>query len=196
MTSHIGIYSGTFDPVHSGHLAFANAALQDCHLDEVVFLPEQSPRGKQAASNITHRVALLEGAMASNDALRVINLASSEHFSVKETLPELRRMFKEAELTLLLGSDVLCGSLRNWADLETLLNEMSLAIALRGNETSIKLGAVMHDITTTYNVQPRYTIIQTPYPDLASSQIRGGRHNFFELHPAAASYIQQHNLYA
>ena len=48
----IGIYAGTFDPVHAGHVAFALQSLEAAKLDRVYFLPERRPRGKRQVKNI------------------------------------------------------------------------------------------------------------------------------------------------
>ncbi|HVI69805.1 MAG TPA: adenylyltransferase/cytidyltransferase family protein, partial [Magnetospirillaceae bacterium] len=55
----VGVFSGTFDPVHRGHLAFALSAQKRAQLDTVVFLPEHSPRGKIAVGSFTHRLEML-----------------------------------------------------------------------------------------------------------------------------------------
>ncbi|HEU5121705.1 MAG TPA: adenylyltransferase/cytidyltransferase family protein, partial [Candidatus Saccharimonadales bacterium] len=65
----IGIYSGTFDPVHYGHIAFAASAIRACNLDEVVFLPEPQPRYKAGVTDIAHRLALLTMATAAQSNL-------------------------------------------------------------------------------------------------------------------------------
>jgi cytidyltransferase-like protein len=51
---HIGIYPGSFDPVHEGHFAFAKAALETGRLDTVIFLPEMKPRGKPQVTPSNH----------------------------------------------------------------------------------------------------------------------------------------------
>jgi cytidyltransferase-like protein len=67
--SRIGIYSGTFDPVHAGHMAFALQAMQEAKLDRLYFLPERRPRYKQGVEHFAHRVAMLERAILKNQAL-------------------------------------------------------------------------------------------------------------------------------
>jgi nicotinate-nucleotide adenylyltransferase len=59
----IGIYSGTFDPVHSGHISFALQSLKAAKLDKVYFLPERRPRNKQQVEHFGHRVAMLKRAI-------------------------------------------------------------------------------------------------------------------------------------
>src|SRR5258706_12226030 len=102
MQKHIGIYSGTFDPVHPGHIAFAREALQTCKLDEVIFLPEQTPRGKEAVTDLSHRIALLERALADEPNMRILKLQSPQ-FTVADTLPEIHNLLGTTRLTRLIG---------------------------------------------------------------------------------------------
>ncbi len=178
----IGVYSGTFDPVHAGHIAFATAARTACGLDKIVFLPEARPRGKQHVTDISHRIALLERATSDVPYLQVTQL-SSLRFTVQATLPELRALFKDAAFTLLVGSDVAL-KLQHWPGADALLRDMSLAIGLRagGNENYIK------------EILPSATIIKTGQWHMASSQVRSGNSHFFN--PAVAAYISENALYA
>ena len=136
----IGIYPGAFDPVHAGHIAFAREAKRICGLDEVVFLPEPSPRGKQDVTRLSDRLALLRASLA-DEGLRVATL-TSQQFTVHQTLPEIEQLFPDATLTLLAGSDVARTFQYRWPGLETLLMRVSLAIGLRGDDVP----AEMHDI--------------------------------------------------
>lgn len=159
----IGIFPGTFDPAHEGHIAFALAAGRGGGLDRVIFLPEHSPRGKTGVSPLPQRLSQIKQLVEKHPSLEVAAL-DSRQFTVAETLPELRRLFA-GELTLLIGSDV-AHTLHLWPNLGALLDEMKLAVGLRGEHTAneieqliVKLGA-------------EYSIIQTPHRNVSSSQIR------------------------
>lgn len=183
----IGIYPGTFDPVHAGHIAFATAALLECQLDEVVFLPEKTPRGKQNVTATAHRVALLEKAIENTAGLRVAALAS-ERFTVKQTLPELRALFGDAELTLLLGSDVAL-SLPYWPDVDVLLQEMQIAVGMRAGDSRQEIIEILR-----FTKSPAtYTVIETEHPHFTSSQVRSGKTALFS--PGVAEYARAHSLY-
>lgn len=129
----IGIYSGTFDPVHEGHIAFALQAIEQANLDEVVFLPERRPRYKQGVEHFGHRTAMLARAIRPHDKLSMLELPD-RHFSVKRTLPELRKIFPEAELVCMVGSDVL-PHLTSWPEVATLLKSCELLVGVRGDES-------------------------------------------------------------
>lgn len=195
MEHRTGIYPGTFDPVHSGHIAFAKKALQLCRLDEVVFLPEQRPRGKDKVTDITHRVALIEQATADISGLRVMQLAS-EQFTVHQTLPELRRACRGSQLTLLAGSDIARTFLHSWKNLEVLLGEVSLAIGVRSKDDPDEIRMIMTQLSHEYSIPVAHTLLSAPEADMTSSQIRSGRADLSRLHPDILGYIQKHRLYA
>jgi nicotinate-nucleotide adenylyltransferase len=63
----IGLFGGTFDPVHAGHLAIAERAAQQLRLDRVIFIPAADPpHKKKPTASYGHRVAMLEAALAGN----------------------------------------------------------------------------------------------------------------------------------
>src|SRR4051812_40769392 len=70
----IGIYAGTFNPVHTGHVAFALQAVKEANLDEVYFVPERQPRGKAGVEHFGHRVAMLKRALRPYKQFDVLEL--------------------------------------------------------------------------------------------------------------------------
>lgn len=188
MTRRIGIYPGTFDPVHAGHVAFARAALSDCQLDEVIFLPEKQPRGKQNVTDISHRIALLQKVAEDTPRLSVATPPSSQ-FTVRQTLPEIRALFKNAELALLVGSDVV-HSFPYWPDFEVLAREISLVIGMRDGNSRQEVEGMLQTIA-----QPlEYTLVETNFSDLASSRVRNGA--AAGLSASVDEYVNKHALYS
>lgn len=193
MHRRVGIFSGTFDPIHQGHITFCLEAIRACKLDEVMLLPERLPRGKHIVTDFSHRVALLESAVEPLPKLRVAVLASDQ-FSVKHTLPQLQQMTDGAELTLLLGSDVVRTFLYRWEGLSTLLKNVSLAIGIRQMDTAADMVGVIHQLEEKYGLPIAYTLIESQLPSVTSSHIRNGEQTA-ALAPAAAAYIKKHKLY-
>lgn len=189
----VGIYSGTFDPVHPGHIAFAVEALRACGLAEVVFLPEQTPRNKQNVTDITHRIDLIKKATSGASGLRVVRLESPQ-FTVKNTLPELQSLFGDTELTLLVGSDVVRTFLHSWEDLGTLLRKVRLAIGIRANDDVQEITAIIEKLAQIYNVAIEHKLIYTADADIASSHIKNGRVDTARLQPIMLDYIRDHRL--
>lgn len=163
----IGIYAGTFDPVHVGHVTFALQALRAAKLDKVYFLPERRPRGKHHVEHLGHRVAMLNRAAAPHPQFEVLETVDVS-FSVERTLPRLRRQFADSELVFLFGSDVLPG-LQAWPKSERLLAANELVIGLRHQDD--------HDnakrIIEAWPVQPKALTMFASYaPDVSSGRVR------------------------
>jgi len=193
-TQQIGIYAGTFDPVHLGHIAFAEQAMRDCQLDKVIFLPEPAPRNKKNVTNITHRLDLIALAIASEPNFDLLRLAAP-HFSVRRTLPELQQKFADADLTFLMGSDI-AKSLEHWVDIQTLLQRASIAVGLRGNDNPAELTTIMEQLSHTHGVPIQYALISAPKANISSSGIRAGKDYRLHLPTAVSAYIEEHALYA
>jgi nicotinate-nucleotide adenylyltransferase len=195
MTKKVGIYSGTFDPVHTGHLAFALQALKQCGLNEVAFAPERQPRAKVAVTELKHRLALLEHALAAQPALYSLQLGSDQ-FSVADTMPELEQRYPGAELVLLIGSDIVQTFSYRWDGLETLLRRMSLAIGMRSQDSSAAITRDLRQLGQDLHVPVRFQLIHTNQAGAASTHIRSGKMGTEDLPPTVQQYIEQHKLYA
>lgn len=193
MRRRVGIYAGTFDPIHPGHIAFATEAMRVCNLDEVVLLIEEIPRGKEHVTDIEHRQALAGYAVAPVPGLRVIRIASKQ-FTIAQTIPELRAIFGTSELTLLLGSDV-CVFLDHWPGIGALLTEVSFAVGVRTNANIEEIKNIMNRLSDMHDHAAHYTLINTTEAAWASSQIRNGTADMSRMHPEMLAYMQVHHLY-
>lgn len=192
MQQRIGIYPGTFDPVHNGHIAFAAAALDTNIVDEVIFIPEQKPRGKDAA-DISHRLEMIKQAIAGTPKLSA-EVLEDEQFTVKNTLPKLREVRKEAKLSFLIGSDV-ARSLSSWNDLATLIESVSFVIGLRAGDNKNNLVTMLQELGQQYSHPISYTFIDTPSNHVASTHMRMNEKSRESLHPTTRDYIALHHLY-
>ncbi|PHR99902.1 MAG: nicotinic acid mononucleotide adenylyltransferase [Blastopirellula sp.] len=107
----LGIFGGSFSPVHQGHLLLAETCREQCQLDQVWFVPAATPPHKQSTklASDQHRVAMLELAIAGNEAFKVsdIELQRGGISYTVDTLQHIREANPEAELYLLIGADSL-----------------------------------------------------------------------------------------
>ena len=165
---HIGIYSGTFDPVHVGHIAFATEAQRAAKLDRVVFMPETQPRGKTGVMDIQERVNLLHAQLAGTN--HTIYQARHPRFTIAETLPELLQEYPDARLSFLMGSDIVL-SLHKWPDIEQLLAEAQLIVGMRGSDNLEAITSLLSDLGA------RHLIVTTPHAHISSRQIRQSVHS-------------------
>lgn len=166
----IGIYPGTFDPVHIGHLAFAQATLKKCNLEQVIFLPEMMPRGKVGVTSIEQRAEQIEIATQQYSKLGVKILASPQ-FTVAETLPEIESFYPNVKLMLLIGSDVAL-FLHTWENIHTLVTVCDIAIGMRSTETEKEIITVLKKLSLKLDIDIPFTIIHTDHASAASSVLR------------------------
>jgi nicotinate-nucleotide adenylyltransferase len=159
----IGIYSGTFDPVHAGHVGFALQAMQSAGLDAVFFLPERRPRGKAGVEHFGHRVAMLRRAVKPYQNLGVLEL-EDVGFSIATTLPRLRTRFPKAELVFLVGSDV-ATHMQVWPNVEQLFKQSELVVGVRSGSDI----AVMKEQVSGWRLQPLQTMVIESHAAAVSS---------------------------
>jgi nicotinate (nicotinamide) nucleotide adenylyltransferase len=107
----IGIISGTFDPIHLGHLALADAAMNKFKLSAIYFAPEPEPRSKKPIASLVQRKKMLRLATKYNPKLKLLNL-SSKTFSVDD-FKELRSAFGKKKIYLIFGHDAYQNT-KNW----------------------------------------------------------------------------------
>ncbi len=165
--SRIGIYSGTFDPVHAGHIAFALQAVSSAKLDKVFLMPERNPRHKPQVTHYAHRVAMIRQATRPHRALAVLE-SEDRVFSTIHTLPRLQKRFAGSTLVYICGSDVLT-HMASWSHVTQLLEEVELCVGLRKGETVAATKQALKRLP----VPPRAVVIVESYiADASSSQIR------------------------
>jgi nicotinate-nucleotide adenylyltransferase len=134
----LGIYGGTFDPVHFAHLRLAEEARQQLGLAEVLWLPAGQPKHRvEPRCAPQHRLAMVRLAIADNPAFRLDDseaLAPTPSYTVP-TLERLRTLQGAARpLVLLLGADAFLG-LAGWHRWRELFSLAHLAVATRPGST-------------------------------------------------------------
>lgn len=160
----IGLYPGTFDPIHKGHIGFALAAAEACGLDLVAFLPEHTPRRKQGVTPLLDRLDQIEQALAPHANLTPLTIHTRQ-FTYQSSMSELRSVYgDDVQFTLLMGSDVAKGLKHGWEDADKLFAECKIAIGLRNDDTMEEVSeALLHTPSA------RSVILSTDYPYESSS---------------------------
>jgi len=208
-----GILGGTFDPVHLGHVALADAALRELPLGEVLWLPSGNP-GHRAppVAGAEQRLSMLGLAAAGNPRFRIdaTELASNQPTYTVHTLTRLRAQLGAARpLALLLGADSFL-SLPTWLRWRELFDLAHIAVADRpGHEPDV--GAMAAELAQQFGQRlaparrlsesPAGTIARFDMPqlDISASAIRsaiGTGQDVRHLLPRAVlAYIETHHLY-
>src|SRR5450755_450450 len=129
----IGVFGGTFDPVHFGHLILAEQCREQGRLDEVLFIPAPRPPHKpQPIARFDQRVEMLGLALAGNPTFRIDDIEKDRDgpsYTV-DTLAELRRRRPGDDFWLLAGGDAV-RDLHFWYEPRRLLDMAGLLVMAR-----------------------------------------------------------------
>jgi nicotinate-nucleotide adenylyltransferase len=130
----IGIYGGTFDPVHNGHLIVAERVSNAFALDRILFVPAYTPphKRKRMISSPFHRMAMLALATADSPKMFISTVeleAPSRPYTI-ETLGRLQTELQPARLFFVMGGDSF-GDVTSWREYEAILSEYDVIVATR-----------------------------------------------------------------
>jgi nicotinate-nucleotide adenylyltransferase len=130
----IGIYGGTFDPVHHGHLGVAESVSNAFALDRIFFVPAFTPphKRKRMISSPFHRLAMLALATADSPKMFISTVeleAPSQPYTI-ETLGRLQTELQPARLFFVMGADSF-GDVTSWREYEAILSEYDVVVATR-----------------------------------------------------------------
>ena len=198
----LGVFGGSFDPVHIGHLLLAETCREQGRLDQVWFLPAAvAPhKRRQGAAPAKHRLAMLELALAGNPAMIVSPLEIDRggiSYTV-DTLREIRQTQPSAELFLLLGADSL-PELPSWYQADAIC-QLALPLVVRRPGAPEPDFGVLADVTTPARLEEiRTRQLESPQIDVSSSEIRqrvsAGRSIRYRVPRAVEKYIETNGLY-
>lgn len=192
----IGIFSGTFDPIHKGHIAFALQAIKAAELDEVYFMAESKPRRKDGVTHYSHRITMLKLALRPHRNLKVLEVPDKQ-FNVQNTMPRLLGRFKNSQLFLLLGSDTATGlsNINQWPGGENLFKKFGLIIGLRGDA---KAETISSQLVRIQELTPEFIVLSSKKRHASSQEIRNAVVNgepHEALLKAITVYIKKNWLY-
>jgi nicotinate-nucleotide adenylyltransferase len=188
----VGLFGGTFDPVHNAHLALAHAALTELRLDSVRWIPTGRPWQKaRAITDAVHREAMVRLATATEPRFSIERL-EIERQGPSYTLDTVRTLAAAEPGTqwfLIIGQDQYTG-LHTWQGWQELVGLVILAVANRPGD----LRPVHRDV-----VRQRHRSVPLPMLDISSSEIRRRVMAHKDISalvpPAVAQYIESNHLY-
>ena len=207
----IGLLGGTFDPVHYGHLQLAEAALAECELDKVVFIPSAAPPHKNSTSvtSFRHRLAMLKLA---GDGIKGFECNAIEGLLPKpsytiDTLRVLQQHYQnDSILYFMIGADAFLDIL-SWKSHEEVLHSVQIILSQRKGYRDVELADLLkklgykktnHSWLGHDGKKDIYILERIP-DDLSSSVIRaliGKKESVERFLPASViEYIQVNKLY-
>ncbi len=195
----IGLFGGTFDPVHNAHLFVAEASRVELGLDRIVFMPTRGSHYRvPPIASVEERLAMLRGALAPNP-----------HFAIDETdldpdstgysadlMPRLRAKFPDDALTFIVGGDSLVDS--PWQRFDVVLANLDgFAIAPRAERAPERVEALIASLAP--DERAKMTFLDLPALNgsatLVRDQLARGGSIRYLVPEFVDRYIEQHGLY-
>lgn len=218
----VGIFGGTFDPPHLGHLLLAETIREQFALDEVLFVPCHQPphKGSEDLTSAVHRYALVVAATLHNPAFTPSPIEVNRP-GLSYSIDSVRQLREDAgagtELFFVAGLDSFL-HIESWKDYEELLDACNFIVVSRPNNSFDRVAEVLperfHDRVTDVRGRedgaepavvagadegPRIYLSDAVYLDVSATEIRArvaaGRTVRYRVTPEVERYMQTHGLY-
>ena len=198
----LGIFGGTFDPVHFGHLLLAECCREQCRLDEVQFVPAAVPPHKQGVqlSPARHRVEMLQLAIGGHSAFAVstVEIDRGGVTYTYETLEQIHQARPTDELFFLMGADSL-GDLPQWRNPERILDLAIPVVVARPDAPPVDYHALAGFVSEKKLSEIQTYQVEMPLIGLSSTAMRaavaGGGSIRYRTPMAVSKYIETQRLY-
>lgn len=202
----VGIFGGTFDPFHNGHLQLVRSVLKLGILERIYLMPNYIPPHKpQPVADDRDRLAMINLVCAHEQNIFPLDFeirrkSVSYTFETVSKLSEDER-FSNTRITLLIGMDSLI-NFTSWYHYEQLLQQVNLVVARRPHYDLADLDPCLKSrITGSERFSPfdagQILLVDNPSVDLSSSEIRSHKFNSIDnlIPPYIIDYIKQHRIY-
>ena len=202
----IGIFGGTFNPPHLGHLAAARAAIESLELDKLLIVPAAVPPHKELPQGTPapeHRLAMSEKMadallMPGTVEVSTIELERPGKSYTADTLAALRKQYPDARMWLLMGTDMF-STFHQWHDPSSILAQAGLCAFGRSERDDKALFATLAEELEETLPEAKITVITLPeLVEISSTELREllakGKGGDFLL-PAVYGYILMNGLY-
>ena len=194
-----GIYGGSFDPIHIGHVALADSAVRECGLDKLIFMPAYISPFKQdrKVTDGHDRCAMIEAALKVNSAFCLSRYELNKE-GTSYTVKTLRHWKKllDGELCFILGFDSAV-QVDKWYEGEEILRGYHLITARRPDTDYTEGLRIIDSFRRKYGAN--ITVLDMPPVDASSTEIRNlvkeGKPLAGLVPPGVEDYIIEHQLY-
>jgi nicotinate-nucleotide adenylyltransferase len=198
----VGIFGGTFDPIHTGHLVIAQDAAEKLDLSEIIFVPAAIPPHKQhfQQSSAEHRLNMLSAAVEADVRFSVseMELQRGGISYTFDTVRNFKAANPEVNPVLIVGSDTLV-DLHNWYNVDELLELCEVASFMRPGESTISAIREKVQLPETQKNQLLGNAFESHMIGISSTEIRArvreGLGIKYLVPPEVETYILDHGLY-
>ena len=198
----LGLYGGSFDPVHYGHLLLAECCRETLRLDEVWLIPAAVPPHKQSRelAPAKHRLEMLELALGGHEQIRSsrIEIDRGGVSYTVQTLAAVKELHPDGVLFLLMGADSL-HDLPTWREPARICDLAIPTVVRRGGAAEPDFGVLSPFVSPQRLAEIRAAQVQMPLIDLSSTDLRDraatGKSLRFRTPRAVEKYIETQGLY-
>lgn len=194
----IGIFGGAFNPVHNGHLNIADAFYEDLKLDKMLLIPTANPPHKSGAGLLSgdDRINMLRLAIENKPyEISTIEFERNDKSYTYNTLLELKRLYPEADLFLIIGSDQII-NFEKWYRYSDILDMVTLCASARESEEEKQ---IIIKSAQRLGIQDRFYMSGRAVLRVSSSEIRDKIKNGSDvsklLPKKVFDYISEKGLY-
>ena len=187
----IGIYSGSFNPIHHGHVMLANYLVEFSDLDELWFVvtPQNPLKKKEDLLDDDERLKMVQLAIGDDQRIRVSDVEMhlpTPSYTIN-TLTALSEKYPDCEFVFICGMDSL-QNLKNWREYQRILDNYELLVFPREGYDG---GELIN--------YPSVTVLKTPILEISSTFIRQcikeGRDVRYFMPEKAYQYMKEHRFY-
>ncbi|MDK7755953.1 MAG: nicotinate-nucleotide adenylyltransferase [Peptoniphilus harei] len=194
-----GIFGGSFNPIHYGHLMICEYIKEEMGLDKVIFIPTGNPPHKELELSAEDRYEMVRLAISPNPDFEISDIETTrvkKSYTV-DTIRELKKIYKEEKLYFLIGLDSLF-QLKTWMKIGDLSQEIEFVVALRPGyldreEINKEIDFLRENFGTKVN------LIKTPLYEISSTdlrdRIRVGKSLRYLIPKKVLDYIEESGFY-
>lgn len=196
----VGIFGGTFNPIHMAHLIIAEIAQEEAGLDEILFIPSGCSYLKDVSGILPAKDRIRMTGLAIEDnphfALSTIEIDRGGNSYTCDTLEELKESYPDQEFYLIVGADNLF-TMEQWKDPEVIFRDAKILAAVRGSKKRADMEEKIADLKEKYDAD--ITLLHVNHVDISSSMIREkiakGRSIRYMLPEKVREYIMKNHFY-
>jgi len=195
----IGLFGGTFDPPHLGHLILASEAFSQLDLDRLLWILTPKPPHKQdqVITSVEHRLAMVQLAIQDNPTFELSRIELDRpgpHYTL-DTIELIAQQYPDADITPIIGGDSL-RDLPTWNRPQELIQACHWVGVMQRPGEKENLEVLERELP---GISSKVHYVDAPLLEIASREIRNriadGKPFRYYLHPAVYEYIEKNHLY-
>lgn len=194
-----GIFGGSFNPIHYGHLMICEYIKEEMGLDKVIFIPTGNPPHKDLEVSAKDRYEMVKTAISPNPDFDISDIETTRvklSYTV-DTIRELKEIYKEEKLYFIIGLDTLF-QLKTWKKIKDLSSEIEFVVAKRpGYLDEEKINREIKYLKENFGT--KIILVETPLYEISSTDLRDrikkGKSLRYLIPKKVLNYIEESEFY-